>query len=687
MRVFLLQPCTSHEASKGFKVPLGLAYLAAYLKREGHDVAAMDMNYPLDSPPRRYLREDSEVIETVQAFNPDVIGFSCYTHTRHNAYFWAEVLKRHIPGVTTVFGGPHVSFLPEQILNRHPEVDYIIRFEGEIPFASFLRELENGTNMDGVPSLAYRDAKGHPTVTERMGFIKDLDSLPDPDISVFYHADELMMQAKPVEGRSDLFQGPMLHIMTSRGCPFGCKFCCSSHFWGKGVRFHSPERVIEQIKMIRERWPTVRNVAFHDDTLTLKRSHVQRICELLLAENLKFRWTSWSRLDVLDADLLRLMKEAGCVYLKCGIESGTERGLKLVGKKIRLAEVPEKVQMIKDSGIVGAFSFILGIPGETTEEAYETIRMIRRLGVTRENLRVNFWTLIHPGTYFCREFEKKHGQIDWDEPDSSILRFFTRDSLGNPIMPYVAFDHKVVKQLKAAVHIPLPHEGLERQDRQSAIKELRAGSFYLYRQFISMENVLRTISSEVSRVLCLHVTSDESVLRIPLEETGFEITELAASSLLSHQAGEKSALDELKNASCDLVIDLNSMPEIPQERWTSVIDQLGRVLVDEGYAIFFWRNSQHLLSRVRQRLGLAGYVKQQAYSIAADDCVRLLQSRGFSVIRRRGEGIEIPWLSRRFPALWRFLREQVSWAPISFWNLILCKKTTQKEAPVLPLTR
>jgi len=262
MRVFLLESGLWEADSKGFKISLGLAYLGSYLKKLGHEVTALDLNYPAHNVSQRYMWEDPAVISSIQSFRPDIVGISCCTETRHNARYWAGVIKQRMPDVKIVVGGPHVSFVPDQTLNHWKAVDYVIRFEGEKPLAELIDALVSGKPLTNVPSLAYRDESGRVIVNQRAGLIENLDSIPFPDMAIFCDGDEIILNSVPIEARYDLFQGPMVHVMTSRGCPFRCRFCSASHFWDARVRFRSPGNVIEELKLIRKRWPIIKTWHF-----------------------------------------------------------------------------------------------------------------------------------------------------------------------------------------------------------------------------------------------------------------------------------------------------------------------------------------------------------------------------------------------------------------------------------------
>jgi tRNA A37 methylthiotransferase MiaB len=638
------------------------------------------------------MQEDPAVFSMIRSFGPDIVGISFCTETRHNARYWAGLIKERMPHVRIVVGGPHVSFVPEQTLNHWKVIDYAICFEGEKPLGDLISALISDAPLSQVPSLAYRDENGSVCVNARVGLIENLDTIPFPDMGIFCDGDEIILNSVPIEARYDLFQGPMVHVMTSRGCPFKCRFCSASHFWDGRVRFRSPGNVIEELKRIRKRWPTIKNLAFHDDAITLRRSHIEQISELMLKDRLDFKWVAWSRLDGVDRGLVRLMKKAGCVYLKFGVESGTVRGLELVGKHLRLDVIPEKVQMLKDEVIESSFSFIVGIPGETKEEAMSTIRMIRRLKLNRKSIQVVMGTQIYPGTYFCDSFEKEHGPIDWDAPDPSFEHLFGRDPLGNPLCPTMGFPAETSNQFMAARGLPFAHE-LRNPKPRTAMRDssgatdqvhsVELWSPYILPQVYHLDGILKEHVGGNSSLLCVRGKSEESLLALFLADYDPGMQELALPTDVTARYPEAGRqLDEMlkrhQDAAFRLIVDLNSLCDVSAELRARTLRELRRILSKDGAAIFLFRNPRHLVSRLGRAVGVEGSLASQRRPLL-ETFTSQIGDAGFRISRQISGGVMVPRgvvrsLSRSVARRLSSVRLPQS---IAVWNVMVCKAAGQ----------
>jgi len=688
MRVYLLQASGPHTAG-GYQMPLSLPSLGAYLKQQGHEVAAIDLNFPSPRVPGRYLSADMEVVERIRAFRPDVLGISTTTGERHNARFWAGLMKGFIPDLKVVVGGPHVSYTSRQVLERWKAVDYVVRFEGELPFAKLLERLSNSGPLDDVPGLSYRDADGQVHETERAGLISDLDTLPAPDWTVYNDVDEMIMSYAPVVGRDGPWlSGPTVAMMTSRGCPFLCHFCSTSHFWQGRTRFRSPERVIDELKQIKARWPAVRNVIFHDDTITLRRRHIRRICELMLQEGLKFRWKAWSRLDILDKELLELMQQAGCVCLLCGVEAGTEHGLHLVGKKLKLQRLVENTKLIEESGIGCLYSFIAGIPGETREESLATIRLARRLRSPRAIANVYFGTTIFPGTAFCADLEKAYGPIDWEHPAPTVRPLFSDDAFGNPIAPTITHPWEVTAELVATLGLPSvaqlqssasPGTALRRVD-PGRLHNVRQWSPYLLPQLQALATVLSSVVADPPpKVLSIRGRSKESLLSVCLSDCYETLEELALPEEVLQGFPEADyMIDEtfgkLPPGGFQLAIDLNSLADLRAVVRRRIISHVRRTLAPDGTAVFLYQNPDHLTMRAGRILG----ARKSLASLRRPSVERfraMLKDAGFAIQGQHSAGIVLPAaLSYRLPfSLANTLSGFRLPRSLGSWSILVCK--------------
>ena len=338
--------------------PLGLAYLASMVRDE-HDVKIVDS-----------LAENltyNDVKKIIKNYDPDLIGITATTSMVPDAYAVAKMAKRYNENVKIVMGGPHVTFTPERTLHECPCIDYVVRGEGEITFKELVKSLESGENVKNVEGLSFRK-DGVVVNNPPRPLIKDVDTIPIPSY------DLLPMDKYVVDGIK------FGTIMTSRGCPFNCAFCSSSLQFGKRWRGHSDKRVIEELKILREEYCR-KEIEFLDDTFTLNRPRAIRIAERIKKEELDISWTASSRVDLFNRYVAVAMKDGGCHTIYFGIESGSQRTLDFIGKRITPEESLRAVKIAKDVKLRTLGAFIIGFPHETKEDINKTIKFSKKVGV------------------------------------------------------------------------------------------------------------------------------------------------------------------------------------------------------------------------------------------------------------------------------------------------------------------
>jgi anaerobic magnesium-protoporphyrin IX monomethyl ester cyclase len=340
--------------------PLGLAYLAAALEREGVDVQIFDLLVAQYSPQalKRRLGE----------YQPHVVAATCSTLNYSIASRILRVCKNFDSNLVTLIGGPHVSFTANQVVEDAPWIDVVVRGEGEHTLVDLVNSLAYGRDLAQVSGIAFR-RNGEVVVTSARPLIKELDRLPLP-------ARHLLPLSK-----YRALKAPCTMI-TSRGCPFGCIFCSAPKMFGRGVRFRNPQAVVDEIEMLNREFG-FEQINIVDDTFTVKERHVESICEGLIDRGLNVKWSAYSRVDTVTPHTLRLMKQAGCTWVCYGLESGAQKILDRIKKGITVAQAREAVKMAKEAGIDVMVSFILGLPGENERTAQQSVRL-------GEELRKNY---------------------------------------------------------------------------------------------------------------------------------------------------------------------------------------------------------------------------------------------------------------------------------------------------------
>lgn len=341
--------------------PLGLGYLSSYLKKHGHQVEIIDgLNLSLSNA------EIARLCAGAGLAGVQILS---------DFYLEAKDLIRELKsaGLRVAIGGAHVSSLPEESL-ADTAADFAIVGEGEETLLELVEHLEAGKPVDKISGLV----TGKNTFQKR-AFIQDLDSLPFPD---WRQIDPSKCIKAPHGAVIKNF--PVAPVTTSRGCPYSCKFCASSNIWERIIRFRSPENVAEEIEYLVKDFG-VREIHFEDDNLTLKKEHIEGICNLILRRGLKVSWATPNgvRADTLTPELVRLMKKSGCYFLAFGIESGDQQILDNIHKKTDLAAIERAVRIARAEGLVTQGFFIFGLPGETEKTIAESIKFAKRIALDR----------------------------------------------------------------------------------------------------------------------------------------------------------------------------------------------------------------------------------------------------------------------------------------------------------------
>jgi radical SAM superfamily enzyme YgiQ (UPF0313 family) len=382
--------------------PLGLCYLAAVARKEGHDIRIIDAEAE--------GKAITAIIKEAQEFSPNLIGITASSPIFRNARLVAQKAKQ-VLNAPIILGGPHVTVMPEQAMEEGKEFDYAVYGEGEHTFLHLLDALQKDAPPAEVPGLIWRKGKDV-IVNPPRPFIKDLDGLPFPDRSLL----DLSRYSWGVPG---IGVRRMTTVMTTRGCPFRCIFCSQRTMFGTAVRFRNPESILAEIEDIVRRHG-VRHLAFIDDTLTLKRERMVALCEGILKKKLKITWEGWTRAECVDEELLRIMKRAGLVRISFGIESGDPNILKIIQKDTDFQKLKKAYKAAKKTGLETRGSAMLGHPYETRTSALRTIRFLRSLK-NCDQLYLNI-AVPYPGTKLYEMAHKGEGGLKLLTQDLSRYR-------------------------------------------------------------------------------------------------------------------------------------------------------------------------------------------------------------------------------------------------------------------------
>jgi len=404
MKILLVNPCFKRKIGDADKLspvlpPMGIAYLAAVLRKEGYGVRILDLN--------ALGFNDEQMIKYIEDYSPDVVGLTAVTTTIHKAWNVLEMVKRKDPKIVTIIGGPHPTCLPEESVKKE-FVDFVVVGEGERTIAEFVKELSKKSKVDfkKIEGLVFKE-KGRIIKNKQRKNIEDLDSLPFPAIDLLP-----LDKYRSTDSKHKKF----MPILTSRGCPGVCIFC-NKLIFGYCCKMRSAKNIIEEISRLYK----IGYQDFHilDDLFTNDRKRVVEFCNLLIQNNIKINWkcANGVRVNTVDLELLKLMKKTGCYMLNYGVESGNQEVLNKIKKGQTLSQIETAVRLTKKVGINCGCCFIIGNLGDNEKTMQETIDFAKKL-----NPDIAMFSILipYPGTPI-REIIEKEGKIfvsNWDEYDN-----------------------------------------------------------------------------------------------------------------------------------------------------------------------------------------------------------------------------------------------------------------------------
>lgn len=343
--------------NEGLFQPLGILYIASYLKRHESDCEIL----AIDAVARK-LGYD-EIAERLAAFRPDIIGVSCWTFSLVDSLRVAEAAKKRLPDALVCLGGPHATIYPEETA-AFADVDFVITGDGEKAFAELVRQLKSGGDLGAVPNLYYK--KEGRTVKSRISHTEtDLNGLPFPDRTLVPTRDYYSFMDK-----DEL----ITTMITSRGCPFQCAFCFKQN---TGWRYRNIQDIAAEMEECVNMG--IRNFFIFDETFTVNKSRMLELCGEIKRRALRITWSCRSRVDTVDEEVLDSMKSAGCNRISFGVESASEEVLKRLNKQIKISRARETFALAKKKSLTTLADFMIGCPGEDRKATSETIQLALEL--------------------------------------------------------------------------------------------------------------------------------------------------------------------------------------------------------------------------------------------------------------------------------------------------------------------
>ncbi len=399
--LLVLPPFRKLSGSYSNEIPLNLLYIAAVLKKHNFPVKTINFDFkrvkeierilsPLLTSKNIKLKKTvwKDVERVIKKESPDILGISCETPSYTSAVKVAKIAKKINKDILVVVGGSHPTALPNETI-LVPFFDIVVRREGELTMLELLNTLKNNGDLKKVKGIVFKKKKKIITTPTRP-LIKNLDVLPFP-------ARDSLINEKHYSPTN------MGVLISGRGCPFNCAYCARWVKWGSVVRLRSPENVVNEIEHVQEMYGTF-DFKFHDDTFTLNKKRVIKICEIIRKRKLDIIWGCVTRADRVNRTLIKKMKSAGCRWIFFGVESGSQEMLNKMRRGMKLSQIRKAIKICKDEGLIIHASFMIGYPGESKKTLKSTFQLIKEL---KPDFNPIFFVVPFPGTELSKYIKKE----------------------------------------------------------------------------------------------------------------------------------------------------------------------------------------------------------------------------------------------------------------------------------------
>jgi anaerobic magnesium-protoporphyrin IX monomethyl ester cyclase len=341
-------------------IPLGIGYLGAVLEKNGYSVNVVEC--------QALKLTFSDFEREIAKRQPKIVGITSTTLTYKSALKVAEIAKKDNPNCVTILGGCHATFWDDKALEECPQLDMVVRKEGEYTLLEIANKLKKNKPIKDVLGTTCRE-NGKIIRNADRPYIENLDSLPFPA----HHL--LPLNHYRRQGKINF------PLTTSRGCVYWCNFCTAVRMFGRRYRMRNPKQVVDELQFLNERYGASL-LSFYDDAFTVDQSRVQEICEEIQNRRLKIEWDCEARVDMVTRDLLQKMRKAGCILIWFGVESGSQNVIDSMGKSINVIQTRKAFKWAHEAGLMTVASVVLGFPGETKDTAWETVKFVEGLDPT-----------------------------------------------------------------------------------------------------------------------------------------------------------------------------------------------------------------------------------------------------------------------------------------------------------------
>ena len=357
MRVLLINPPREIPQLADFP-PMGLAYIGAALKEHGFEVKVLD----------GAALSWRALEKKIRQFPAQMIGISCWTVERAQAYRTAKLARFLHPQAKIIVGGPHATAFPKHLFELS-QADVVVVGQGEETVLELAEHFQgSGRPLKEIKGIVYKE-QGQFLQTPPREFIKDLDKIPFPLYDDF--------DLKKYNGLPEI-SGPVAALITSRGCPYQCAFCAASRFWHRRWLYRSSENVLKEIEWLLDKF-ALEGIFFFDDLFALKKDRAMEICKGIVARGWNLKWAAESNVRSVDEELLTWMRRSGCYRLDFGVESGSPKILQNIRKPQKAEDIKRAFSLAKKVGIKPRAYLMVGNPGEDEDTIAQTIALMKEI--------------------------------------------------------------------------------------------------------------------------------------------------------------------------------------------------------------------------------------------------------------------------------------------------------------------
>lgn len=363
-KIFLIVPYTRSYTQR---LPLGLMTISSYLTSNDEENEILD--YKGVSEKEAF----NKIKEKILKEKPRLIGLTCLVSEVGVVKDICDFVKENSKESIIIIGGPHPTICPQHFVDMAVKFDYLVVGEGEYTFCELVKTIKSDGRIEGIKGIAYKKG-GMLHFNKPRELIQNLDELPMPaydKVDMEYYCRPNVWAIRPIYLSS-------FNLFTSRGCPYNCNFCVAHTIFGRRVRYMSPEKVVEHIEDVVKKYK-VDALYFADESFTISKQRIYDIFNLLKKKDIKILWGCETRVNLLDEELLRFMKKNGCIQIDFGIESGSEKMLKIMNKQTTLNEIKKIGNICRKIRLRHLANMMVNLPGETLEDIEQSLNLVKEM--------------------------------------------------------------------------------------------------------------------------------------------------------------------------------------------------------------------------------------------------------------------------------------------------------------------